>query len=134
VAFSEVDAMGIVWHGRYATYLEDASAELRTLCGLSHQELFAARLRAPIVRFHLDYLAPLVLDDLVTVTAMLIWHEGARLNIEYAVTRPDSRVAATGYTVQLFTDAATGEPYLASPDLLEQCRRRWRNGELSHLQ
>ena len=134
VAFSEVDLMGIVWHGRYAVYFEEASAELRRLCGLSHQELFAASLRAPLVRFHVDFHLPLRLDDLITVRAALVWCEAARLNIEYAIGGPDGRVAATGSTVQLFTDAASGETCFASPELLERCRIRWKNSEFGHLQ
>lgn len=35
VRFSEVDAMGMVWFGRYPGYLEEASDELCRKCGLS---------------------------------------------------------------------------------------------------
>ncbi len=129
VAFHEVDLLGQVWYGCYAVYFEEAAAALRREYGLSHQELFVAGVRAPIVRWHADYHAPLRLDDEITIIARLCWHEGSRLNIEYDVIRPDRRIAATGYTVQLFTDATTGELLLASPDILERCRRRWLSGE-----
>ena len=33
VQFSEVDALAIVWHGRYAGYFEEASSELGRRCG-----------------------------------------------------------------------------------------------------
>jgi len=35
VAFSEVDLMGIAWHGRYASFFEKASTELCRAAGLS---------------------------------------------------------------------------------------------------
>ena len=63
------------------------------------------------------------------MSAALVWTEAARLNIEYAILSPRGELAATGCTVQIFTDAHSGETYLASPDLLERCRRRWKQGE-----
>ncbi len=130
VQFGEVDLMGIAWHGRYATFFEEASTELRRQAGLSYTALHKARLRAPIVRFHVDYAKPLLLDECVAIEARMIWNEAARLDIEYAVTKPDGALAATGYTVQLFTDAHTGDLLFASPDLLRQCRRQWRERQV----
>ena len=125
VQFGEVDFMGIVWHGRYAAYFEDASTEARRTAGLSYEALHEAGLRSPIVRFHVDYAKPLLLDELVVTEAVLVWNEAARLDIEYAVRKPDGSLAATGYSVQLFTDARTGELLFASPPLLRRCRRQW---------
>lgn len=133
VAFREVDAIAITWHGRYADYFEDAATELRRACGLTYEAFRDSGVRAPIVQFHVDYHCPLLLDELVTVTATLVWSEAARLNTEYEILKPDSTVAATGYSVQMLTDTA-GEPCLAPPPLLLRCQERWRGGEFSCLQ
>lgn len=130
VNFSEADVMGIAWHGRYLLYFEEASAELGRRCGLSYLEFYEANLRAPIVQLHIDFFQPLLLDEEFTVTASLIWNEGARLNTEYSILKNDGSTAATGYTVQMFTDGASGEVLIASPELLEKCRKRWGAGEL----
>jgi hypothetical protein len=37
VRFSEADAMGIVWFGRYTGYIEEASEGLCRMCGLSYE-------------------------------------------------------------------------------------------------
>ncbi|HAR45740.1 MAG: hypothetical protein A2X56_08460 [Nitrospirae bacterium GWC2_57_13] len=126
--FSEVDAMAIVWHGRYATFFEEASAELGRKVGLSYRDFFESGLRAPIVEFHIDYLQPLYLDEEFIVRALLIWHEGARINTEYHIVKQDGTRAAGGYTVQLLVDAATGDPCYVTPDLLATCRDRWKAG------
>ncbi len=125
VAFNEVDAMGIAWHGRYAVYFEEASTELRRRCGLTYEAFRNAGIYAPIVSLHVDYRRPALLDELIAVEASLIWTDAARLNTEYRILKQDGTPAATGCTVQLFTEAATGEPYMASPELLEACRARW---------
>jgi acyl-CoA thioester hydrolase len=130
VNFSEADVMGIAWHGRYLIFFEDASTELGRRCGLSYVDFYDANLRAPIVQLHIDFFQPLLLDEEFTIIASLIWSEGARLNTEYSIIKNDLSIAATGYTVQMFTDGKSGEVLIASPELLERCRKKWKSGEL----
>lgn len=130
VRFNEADPMAVVWHGRYPLYFEEASEALGRKCGLSYPEYFEAGLRAPVIEFHIDYFKPLFLDEEFTIRASLIWNEGARLNTEYQLIKQDSSIASIGYMVQLFIDEKTGAPLMVSPELLEQCRRRWKAGEL----
>ena len=129
VRFNEADPMAIVWHGRYPLYFEEASEELGRQCGLSYAQYFEAGLRAPFVEFHMDYHKPLFLDEEFIIRASLIWNEGARLNTEFHLIKQDGSIATSGYTVQLFINEETGEPYMVSPVLLEQCRRKWKAGE-----
>ena len=126
--FSDVDAMGVLWHGRYAHLFEQANEELGRRCGLSYQDFREARLMAPIVQFHVDYFAPIVLAEVVTIIGRMMWSEGARMDIEYEIRKEDGTLAATGYTVQMFV-GADGVPLMALPALLENCRKRWRAGE-----
>lgn len=118
--------MAIVWHGHYAVLFEEASTELRRECGLTYEAFFETGLRAPVVKLHVDYHLPLFLDQWFTTTASMIWTDAARLDVVYEVRREDSRIAATGYTVQLFVQDRTGEPCFTVPELLRQCRERWR--------
>lgn len=129
VHFSEADAMGIVWYGRYSLYFEEAAEELGRICGLSYKDFYETGLRAPIVEFHIDYSRSLHLDEEFTARASLIWHEGSRLNTEYVLYKLDGTLAASGYTVQLLTEAKTGEVCIVSPALLERCHNRWKTGE-----
>ncbi|RLC26715.1 MAG: acyl-CoA thioesterase [Deltaproteobacteria bacterium] len=131
VKFSEVDVMGIVWHGRYPEYFEEGSAELGRRYGLSYKNFHEAQLRAPIVQLHIDHFKPLFLDEEFTLKASLIWNEGARLNTEYSLIKDGGDIAATGYTVQMFIDGKSSDVLIASPKILEECRRRWKNGEFS---
>jgi acyl-CoA thioester hydrolase len=132
VRFSQIDAMAILWHGRYVELFEQGNEELGRACGMSYPDFHRERLQTPIVQLHVDYFAPLTLGEQATIIARMIWAEGARMNIEYEIRRQDGALAAGGYTVQMFVDQ-TGTPLLASPPLLETCRRRWLAGEFSHL-
>ena len=130
VRFSETDPMGIVWFGRYPAYFELGSEELGLKCGLSYRNFYEAGLRAPIVECHVDYHEPLGLGDEFIIRATLVWNEGSRIDTEYQLLNKRGAVATSGYTVQLIIDTA-GRVCIASPPLLETCRRRWREGRIA---
>ncbi len=128
VRFSEVDALRIVWHGRYPSYFEEGSEELGRLCGLTYKDFFDAGLRAPVVALHIDYFKPLLLGEEFIIRAAFIWNRASRINTEYYLLKDDGSLATSGYTVQLLTHARTGEACMVSPALLERCRERWKDG------
>ncbi|HPO13696.1 MAG TPA: acyl-CoA thioesterase [Candidatus Hydrogenedentes bacterium] len=134
VALSEVDVMGIAWHGRYPVFFEEAWQAMARQCGLSYQDFFEANVQAPIVQIHIDYHRPLRLEEEFTVRTLIPWCEGAKFLTEYEIRAHDGTLITTGYTVQLFIDGRTGEPLIASPDLLERMRARWKAGEFSCLE
>lgn len=129
--FSEVDALAIVWHGRYAGLFEEASAELGRKIGLSYETMKDAGVGAPLAQFHVDYHRPLMLSEVCTIKASVIWTEASRLNIEYTITKEDGTLACTGYTVQMFVDLMSREVCFLSPELLDSCRENWKKGMFS---
>jgi len=133
VRFSDVDPMAVLWHGRYANLFEQANEELGRSCGLDYGDFKRAHLLAPIVQLHVDYFAPVVLGEQVSIIGKMIWTESARMDIEYEIHKEDGTLAATGYTVQMFVEPS-GVPLMASPTILETCRQRWRDGEFGGLQ
>ncbi len=133
VSFNEVDIMGIAWYGQYAIYFEAAQTELGRRCGLSFQDFYSTNVRAPIVKFHIDYYQPLYLDEEFTVRASYFWSEGAKLYIEYAVIKNDGSISTRGYTVQMFVDSKSNQPYIASPEILEMLREGWKEGKFKCL-
>lgn len=134
VRFSEVDPMGIVWFGRYASFFEEGAAELGRRCGLGYADFLREGLRAPVVQYHTDYLQPLMLDEPFTIRCALIWNDGARLNSEYELIKADGSLAARACTVQVFIGAADGAVRVIGPAMLDRCRARWKAGEFGDLQ
>ena len=133
VSFSEVDPLGILWHGRYASYFEDANEELGRRVGLSYADFRDAGVRAPIVQFHVDYFASPELGEEVSIIGRMVWNDGARMDIVYEIRKEDGSLAAAGYTVQMLV-SGEGETLVVTPPLLERCRDRWKRGEFSDLQ
>ena len=129
IAFSEVDAMAVAWHGNYPRFFEAAHSELMQKIGLGFAVYAEHQVAAPIVQCHIDYHAPLLLDEEFTVRAELFWNDGARLDTAYTITGDDGETRATGYTVQMFCDLKTREACLFPPAPAAAMRDRWRNGE-----
>ncbi len=134
ISFSEVDAMGIVWHGRYPQFFEMAAEKIGRKIGLSYKNYQENNLAAPIVQHHIDYFKPIKLEEKITIEAKLIWTNSARLNTEFTIFKQNSEIAATGYVVQMFVDSLTNDPCIIIPDIYKICCSKWENGEFNELQ
>ena len=102
VRFEEVDAMGVVWHGRYPSYFEDGRVAFGKKYGFEYLDIYAAGLVIPVKQMGIDYIAPLHFGERCRICATLHWTEAARLNFSYAITDMSGSLLATGYTVHLF--------------------------------
>lgn len=129
VRFEEIDVLGMVWHGRYASYFEDGRIAFGDTFGLTYQAFMEHKTVAPVVQMHLDYKLPLRFDDIITIETSLFWSDSVRLNFSYAISTKKGDIAASGYTVQLLTEP-DGAIMLVAPDWLEAFKEKWREGSL----
>jgi len=129
VRFEEVDTLGIVWHGRYASYFEDARSSLGENYGIGYLDFYKNGIIAPIKKLHVDYHLPLKFPEKVAIEGILHWSEAARLNYEFIIRNAEGSVAATGYSVQVMLDAENNLHMVAPPFYQEFCKR-WKAGEL----
>ena len=93
VRFEEVDPLGIVWHGRYASYFEDARVVLGEKYGIGYMDLFYNGILAPIKNMHIDFKSPLKFKEEVTIEGILHFSEASRINIEYIIRDREGKTA-----------------------------------------
>ena len=127
VRFEEVDLLGMVWHGRYPSYLEDGRMAFGERYGMTYQNFMINNTVAPIVQMHLDYKRPLRFGEDFIIQTCLHWSEAARLNFSYRIETEAGDVAATASTVQLLTEP-DGTMLLAPPEWLVGFRKKWQEG------
>jgi acyl-CoA thioester hydrolase len=127
INFEDADILGMVWHGRYASYFEDGRVAFGDAYGLNYHSIRANQMMAPVAQMHLDYKLPLRIDDRIRIEAALHWTEAARLNFSYTIFNPQGQVATRGYTVQLLTDVE-GTVQFYTPDWLREFHGKWRQG------
>jgi acyl-CoA thioester hydrolase len=129
VRFEEVDALGIVWHGRYASYMEDARSALGDNYGIGYLDLFRNGIIAPIKKMHIDYHIPLTYPEDFTIEGILHWSDAARINYEFIIRNSKGATVATGYSVQVMLDQQKNL-YMVAPQFYQDFCRTWKAGEL----
>lgn len=132
VRFEEVDVLGMVWHGRFPSYLEDGRIAFGDKYDLSYHSFKENNTVAPVVQMHLDYKVPLRFDEILQIETILHWTQAARLNFSYMIYNGRGILAASGYTVQLFTDPE-GTILLYAPEWLQDFQKKWQGEYWSKL-
>ena len=129
IRFEEVDPMGIVWHGRYPSYFEDARVAHGDRFGIGYMDFYVHGVMAPIKKMHLDYLLPLSYGETCRIEALLHWSEAAKLCYEFRILNGKGEITTRGYTVQLLVTMQQ-ELLVALPDFYREFVERWKLGEL----
>ena len=114
VRFAECDAYGVVWHGHYALYLEQAREALTSRFGFTATSALSMGYRVPITRMEIRYRAPVFADSFVLVTARLRPPDVARFLLDYEVRGELGDLLASAETEQVVVKAS-GELLVTLP-------------------
>ena len=107
IRFSEVDSMGVVWHGHYAIYFEDAREAFGAKYGLEYLMMYGKGMKPEI-----------------TITYRPC--EAAKIIFDYEIRDTETgEVVVTGHSVQVFMDKDSHQLVLTSPDFYEEWKRKW---------
>lgn len=105
IRFSEVDSMGIVWHGSYSNYFEEAREEFGRKYNLGYLLIFGQGYYAPLVKLDFNYKRPLAYGDRIRVEIEYVKTEAAKLLFNYRIVSLNSGdVVTTGCSTQVFLD------------------------------
>lgn len=105
VRFSEVDSMGIVWHGNYALYFEDARELFGKTYQLEYLRMFDNGFYAPLVELKFNFKKTVKYSDKIIVRCIYRETDAAKIIFDYEIMDAQTReVAVTGHTVQVFLD------------------------------
>jgi acyl-CoA thioester hydrolase len=130
VRFQEVDPLGIVWHGHYASFYEDARVAFGDRYHLTYTQMHDVGFTAPIVQMTTDFLMPLHFDQSFRVKARAHWSDLIRLHFEYLITDTDDQPIAHGATVQALLDLE-GAPLITWPEFMLDFREKWQRESLT---
>ena len=114
VRFAECDAYGVVWHGHYALYLEQAREALTARFGFTAMKALSMGYRVPITRMEIRYRLPVFADSLVLVIARLRPPDVARFLLDYEVRGESGDLLASAETEQVVVKAS-GELLVTLP-------------------
>ena len=125
VRFSDVDSMGVVWHGHYIRYFEDGREDFGNKHNINYLDFFNRGILIPIVKIDCDYKRPLVYGDIVIVETTFINSEAAKILFNYQLFRKsDQELIATGSSMQVFL-TPEGELLLTSPPFFTEWKKKY---------
>src|ERR1700754_4407369 len=118
VAFHDVDLAGVVWHGHYVKYLENARWAVMERIGFGLEAMLASGYLWPIISVEVKYVRAAGYGDQLGVQASLVEWE-TRLVINYRILdcKDESRVGRA-QTVQAAIDKDTHTMQWVSPPCL----------------
>ena len=119
VRFAECDAYGVVWHGHYALYLEQAREALTARFGFTATRALSIGYRVPVTRMEIRYRAPIFADSLVLVTVRLRPPDAARFLLDYEIRGESGTLLASAETEQVVVKDS-GELLLTLPGGLKK--------------
>lgn len=85
VLYADTDKFGIVYHASYLRYLELARVELIRASGLPYTELEAVGLGLPLTEMAVQYRAPALYDDQMTIKIGVSLLTRVRMFFDYEV-------------------------------------------------
>ena len=124
IRFSEVDMMGVVWHGNYPLYLEDAREAFGAEFGLSYALYIRENVFVPIVKMDVDYKRPVRFGMMPVIRIEYVPTDAAKVIFDYKLYDKESGdVFLTARTVQVFMDRDYKLMWF-SPDFYTQWKRQ----------
>ena len=126
IRFSEVDSMGVVWHGHYAVYFEDAREEFGKKYDLGYLFMYGKGYFEPLVELNFKYKKPLIYGMKPEITITYCPTEAAKIVFDYEIRdTATGEVYVTGHSVQVFMDKTNYQMVLYSPDFYEEWKKKW---------
>jgi acyl-CoA thioester hydrolase len=103
------DHAGVMWHGSYLAWLEEARVEALAAAGLAYADLSAAGYELPVVRLALDYRQALLHGETIQLESWVLPRRGLKLPWLSRFVKPDGRVAAEARVELVLVALASGE-------------------------
>ncbi len=124
VRFDEVDALGVVWCGHYASFFEQGRDEWGRKYKFRYQDMMENGFVLPIVQSYADHYHSLQYDELIRIRTYCHWTEAAKMNFSYEVYTENKRLTVRGYTIHAYTDLS-GELIVVRPEFAEKFFQQW---------
>jgi acyl-CoA thioester hydrolase len=102
------DHAGVMWHGSYLAWLEEARVEALAAVGLEYSALSARGLELPVVSLAIDYRQALLHGDLVELRSAVEPRRGVSMPWRSWFVRADGAIAAQARVELVLVDLSAG--------------------------
>ena len=125
VRFSEVDALGIIWHGHYVKFFEDGREAFGKQYGLGYLDVYKHKFATPLVNLNVDFKKTVRYGDSVIIETTFINSAAAKIIFLYKIFRvSDGELVTTGESTQVFINLEH-ELFITNPPFFEEWKRKY---------
>lgn len=125
VRFSEVDALGIVWHGHYLKFFEDGREAFGRQFELGYLDIHKQQFLVPLVNITVDFKRTVKYGDTIIIETSYIDSPAAKIIFNYRLFRSsDSELVATGESTQIFMDLKQ-ELFITMPSFFMEWKKKY---------
>jgi len=119
------DYAGVVWHGAYVAWLEEARVECLRSIGVDYAALVAMGCELPVVELSIRYHRPIQLGMTAVVKTRMMDVSGVRMNWDYQIQSPDFQDLYVSAQVTLVAiDREKGKIMRQLPPAMEEALAR----------
>jgi acyl-CoA thioester hydrolase len=123
VRFSEVDALGIVWHGHYLKFFEDGREAFGKQYQLGYLDFYRHKFATPLVKINVDFKRTVKYGDEVNIVTTFLDTPAAKIHFRYEIFREsDNELVATGESIQVFMNL-DHELHITVPDFFAEWKK-----------
>jgi acyl-CoA thioester hydrolase len=124
VRWSDVDRAGIIYYGQFLRFFEIAETELFRSVGLPYSKVFDGfDIWLPRVQIHFDFHKPLMLDDLIEVSAYVGRFGNKSLTLRFEVNKKgETDLVADGHVVLACVSRSTFRSVPVPADIIDALR------------
>jgi acyl-CoA thioester hydrolase len=124
VRFSEIDALGIVWHGHYLKFFEDGREAFGRQYGLGYMDVYNQKFAVPLVNINVDFKKTVKYGDKIIIETTFVNHPASKIIFNYSLYRAsDGDLVAKGESTQVFI-TLDHELHITNPAFFEEWKRR----------
>src|SRR5258705_8740505 len=124
VRWSDIDRAGIIYYGQFLRFFEIAETELFRSVGLPYSDVFDRfDIWLPRVQIHFDFRKPLLLHDLIVVSAYVGRFGNKSLTLRFEVNKKgESDLAAEGHIVLACVSRSSFKSVSVPAEIIERLK------------
>jgi len=125
IRFSDLDPMGIVWHGNYFKYFEDGREAFGKEFNIGYKEVFNEGFYLPLTHIECQFKKPIQYNDVLILETKYVNQAAAKITFEYTIlSKTDKSIVAVGKSEQVFL-FKNRELHLTIPKFYAHWKTKW---------
>ena len=116
----QTDYAGVVWHGSYINWMEEARIQYFTTKGIEYKDLIDLGCHLPVIEMSVRYHKPMKLGTLAMVKSRINNYRGVRMEWEQNILCPQEKdMYVTGQITLVAVDVEKGKILRRIPTILK---------------